>query len=176
MVEWAAGRQRLGEIRLNIGCGDEVVHGFLRCDMFRPDVDLVFDCTKIPMDDNSVDEIRAYHLLEHFNFMEGQNVLTEWHRALKRGGRLHLEVPDLLETCKEFVNQTEDKRIILYSHFFGYDWEPGQAHKFLYTETQLFWQLSKIGFSRIKRLEPDSIYVGRHHFPNSLYLNVEAFK
>jgi len=164
-----------GSIKLNLGCGNEVIPEFLGCDLFEPGVDLSFDCAKIPFN-SCVDEIRAYHLIEHFDFMEGQGVLKEWHRALKPGGRLHLETPDLLETCKEFARQTEDKRIILYGHFWAWPWLPGQAHRFLFTETQLFWQLSQVGFTRIKRLPPDSIYCNNPYFPNSLYLNVEAFK
>jgi predicted SAM-dependent methyltransferase len=137
------------------------------------------DCSNLklhdyPFSDNSVDEIMAYHLIEHFDFMQGQDVLREWHRVLKPGGRLHIETPDMLHTCKEFVEADEARRVQLYGHFWAWPWLPGQAHRFLYTETQLFWLLDQLKFKNIKRLPPDSIYVSTQN--PLLFLNVEAFK
>lgn len=162
-------------IKLQLGCGDQYLEDFINCDLYAEKVDLRFDAAKIALEDNSVDEIMAYHLLEHFDFMQGQDVVKEWYRVLKSGGRLHLEVPDFLNTCKRFAEGTEEERITLYGHFWAWPWLPGQQHKFGYTETQLSWLLTQTGFKNIRRLPPDSIYA-RSGVPQDLFLNLEAYK
>jgi len=163
-------------IKLNLGCGDEILNGYFNCDLYGDKADMIFDSANIPFSDNSVNEVRAYHLIEHFDFMKGPKVLKEWYRVLKPGGKLVLETPDLLNTCDQFVKSTEDERILLYGHFFAWPWIPGQAHFFLYTETQMVWTLEQIGFKEIKRVTPDSMYAQANPQWESLYLKMEAIK
>ena len=124
-------------------------------------MDAIIDAKSIPYDDNSIDCIRALHVIEHFDFHEGNRVLREWYRALKPGGKLILETPDLMATCKRFINDP-DMRIPLYGHFFAYPWIPGQAHKFLFTEEQLACNLGWAGFKNMKRIMPMSNYVSNN--------------
>jgi len=165
--------------RLHLGCGDQYLDDYVNCDLYSTCADVKLDCATMrlhdyPLDENLADEIMAYHLIEHFDFVQGQDVLREWYRLLKPGGRLHIETPDMLNTCKEFVEAGEQCRIQLYSHFWAWPWLPGQVHKFLYTETQLFWLLNQLGFRNIRRLCPDSVGVEKNNI--TLFLNVEAFK
>ena len=162
-------------VRLHLGCGDQYLDNYINCDLYAPKVDMCFDVATIPLKAGAVDEIMAYHIIEHFDFMESQNVLAEWYRVLKPGGVLHLETPDLLNTCKHFVDGDEEYRIKLYGHFFAWPWLPGQAHKFLFTEVQLRWTLEQIGFKNIQRLPPDSIYA-RSGVSPELFLNLIAYK
>lgn len=163
------------KLKLNLGCGGDYIEGFVNVDQYADHkVDARYDVAKIPYDDNTVDEIRAFHVIEHFHFLDGQKVLKEWCRVLKPGGRLHLETPDFLESCKEFINQTEEGRVHLYGHFFSTAWIPGQTHLFLFTETQLRAQLEWAGFGTVNRLPPSSGYLT--HYPAYIFLNVEAFK
>ena len=162
------------EVKLNLGCGNETLKEYINCDLYNNNADMIFDAKRCPFDDQSVDEIRAYHLIEHFDFKEGFEVLKEWNRILKPNGRLVLETPDLLNTCKVFVDSNEDYRIKLYGHFFAWPWIDGQQHKFLYTENQIYYTLKQCGFNNIKRLPPDSIYVQNN--PKELYLKIEAYK
>lgn len=162
------------QIKLNLGCGDDVKEEYINCDLYSEKADMKFDAKKIPMEDNSVDEIFASHLIEHFDFKEGFEVLKEWNRVLKPGGKVVLETPDLLNTCKRFVEADEGFRVRLYGHFFAWPWMEGQCHKFLYTENQLRWTLQQCGFADIKRVPPTSIYV----LPKmeDMYLKMEAVK
>lgn len=164
-------------IKLNLGCGNDPRSGYINCDLYNnKKADMTFDCAVIPFDDNSVDEILAYHIVEHWDFLKSQEVLKEWYRALRPDGKLHVETPDLLGLCHAFIEADEQKRISLYSTFFSVPWWPGQGHYFLFTETQLRWTLEKTGFKNIKRLEPDSSYIVYPGVEKRICLNMEAFK
>lgn len=167
----------LSKLMLHLACGHDYQENYINVDLYAPPtakLDVKFDVKKLPYPDNSVDEIRAFHIIEHFDFFEGNEVLKEWFRVLKPGGRLWLETPDFLETCKEFVKADENFRVQLYGHFFAHPWVPGQTHKFLFTENQLKAQLKWAGFKTVNRLKPASNYVMNH--TKHLFLNVEAFK
>lgn len=167
----------LPSLKLHLACGHDYDPSYINIDLYAPEdarVDFRHDVRKLPYDDNTVDEIKAFHIIEHFDFFEGQEVLKEWYRVLKPGGKLYLETPDFLETCRAFVNSDEQFRIVLYGHFFAHPWVPGQTHKFLFTESQLRSQLSWANFKNVIRVAPASKYV----LPETvnLFLTVEAYK
>lgn len=172
----------LPELKLHLACGHDYNEGYINIDLYAPEdakCDVRFDIQKLPYDDETVDEIKAFHIIEHFHFFEIQEVLKEWYRVLKPGGKLYLETPDFLETCRSFVEGSpkmplEEWRVLLYGHFFAHPWIPGQTHKFLFTESQLKTNLGWAGFKKINRVRPASKYVMNetHH----LFLTVEAFK
>ena len=170
------------KLKLHLACGHDYDDSYINVDLYAPEdarCDVRFDVQKLPYPDNSVDEIKAFHIIEHFHFFEIQEVLKEWHRVLKPGGKLYLETPDFLETCRSFVEGSptmpiEEWRILLYGHFFAHPWVPGQTHKFLFTESQLTANLSWAGFKKIDRVKPASKYVMDSTV--HLFLTVEAFK
>lgn len=163
------------EIKLNLACGTDYLDGWINVDLHdTAKIDASFDVSVIPYADNSVDEIRAFHIIEHFHWHKGNEVLKEWCRVLKPGGRLHLETPDFLASCIEFVNGDADTRNRLYGHSFATPWIPGQTHYFLFTEEQLKIQLQWAGFDVINRIAPSSGYL--RVSPARIFLALEAFK
>jgi len=162
-------------IFLHLGCGDIYLGGWINCDLENDKADVKLDCSKIPLPDNSVQEIYNSHLLEHFDFMKGQDVLAEWYRVLVPGGRLITETPDLLGLCKWYVNSNEQDRVTLYGLLFGCPWmAEWNIHKFLYSETQLRWTLGNIGFTDIVRVIADSHFVPPER--TEVFLKLEAIK
>ena len=139
-------------MRLNLGCGDMILDGWVNCDLYNDKAQIKCDVRQLPFDSDSVDDIYASHIIEHFDFYEAFKVLDEWKRVLKIGGFLRLETPDLLALCKRFVESDEQNRIGLYPQFYAYPWIDGQQHKFLYTPSQLSWTLDKAGFTAIQRV------------------------
>ena len=139
-------------MKLNLGCGGLAVPGFIGVDLYDDRAEVKMDIKALTYEDNSVDEIFSSHVIEHFDFWEAIKVLKEWHRVLKPGGILDIETPDMLGSCKRFINSDEVGRLNLYGHFFSTPWLPGQCHKFLYTELQLCWSLQFSGFVNMKRV------------------------
>jgi predicted SAM-dependent methyltransferase len=163
-------------IKLNLGCGSEYLDGYINCDMYAEKVDKRFDAAKIDMNDNTVDEIRAYHLIEHFDFKQIFSVFSEWNRVLKSSGSLILETPDLFSTCKRFVEADENEKLFLYGHMFSMPWIDGLTHKFLFTESQIVWTLQQCSFKDIKRVDPDSIYAKNNPTKQDLFMKIIAIK
>lgn len=163
-------------MKLHLGCGDDYIQGYINSDLYAENVDERFDALTIPYSDNTFDEVKAFHIIEHFDWHKGNDALKEWYRVLKPGGRLHIETPDFLESCKLFVNSDENNRQKMYGHFFSTPWIPGQQHLFLFTESQLKTQLSWAGFYNINRLPPTSKYVTIQGQPANIFLCMEAFK
>ncbi|MEK7549176.1 MAG: methyltransferase domain-containing protein, partial [Patescibacteria group bacterium] len=157
--------------KLNLGCGDLILKGFINIDLYSDKAQLKCNGKYLPFKDNSIDEIYASHLIEHFDFKEGFDVLKEWLRVLKVEGKLIIETPDLLESAKKFIEANEQERINFYSHFFSEPWIDGQWHKFLYTYTQLKWTLEQVGFRSIEKI-PALRYIGRE----DICLGMKAIK
>ena len=97
-------------MKLHLGCGTKKLEGWINIDSVpecRPDV--VHDIAKpLPYVDQSVDELLAEDLLEHFDKYIRYLVFYEWTRVLKIGGKITLQAPDF-------------KTILLRYFKFGYD-------------------------------------------------------
>lgn len=92
-------------VRLNLGCGDKILEGFVNVDVVesragkKPDV--ICDLHELtPFEDNSADEVMAIHVVEHFWRWEVVDILKEWVRVLKPGGKMILECPNLISACQ----------------------------------------------------------------------------
>jgi ubiquinone/menaquinone biosynthesis C-methylase UbiE len=162
-------------IKLNLGSGGDYLEGFVNVDLYAERADERYDIAKLPYDDNTIDEIRAFHVIEHFDYIKGFYVLSEWRRVLKFNGRLHLETPDLLNSCRELLNRDEDGQWRLFGHIFSTPWvHEGFVHKMLYPEWLLRKSLTEAGFTVINKLKPSSSYINEH--PEYVFLNLEAIK
>jgi SAM-dependent methyltransferase len=78
----------------HLGCGNKKIVGAIGVDIVDlPSVDVVFDLNKKdwPFEDNSFDEVHAYHVLEHLN--DTINSMSEIWRITKPGGVVYINVP-----------------------------------------------------------------------------------
>ena len=95
-------------VRLNLGCGDKILPGYINVDIATERAanvpDVVCDVRELSIfSDNYADEILAVHVVEHFWRWEIVHVLKEWIRVLKPGGLMILECPNILSACEEFL-------------------------------------------------------------------------
>ena len=91
---------------LEIGPGTGRIPGFETLDVVDgPNVDYICDAAgPLPFPDGTFELIYASHALEHVPWNQTEQVLQEWARMLKPGGRLEVWVPDGLKICKAFVD------------------------------------------------------------------------
>jgi predicted SAM-dependent methyltransferase len=149
-------------IKLHLGCGDMILPDFVNCDLYDEHAQVKCDVRKLPYEDDTVDVIYNAHVIEHFDYFAAFDLIKEWRRVLKPGGLLAIETPDFVASCKALVESPEENRYMLYPQFFARPWIPGQTHKFLYTEAQLFGLLRDCGIKEIHRT-PALRYIGLEH-------------
>ena len=79
------------------------------------------DLTDMRYKADSIDEVRLHHVFEHFPRTQAVALLTSWHSWLKKGGRVHIEVPEFDATAKLVLDpKTPEKdRKVAIRHIFG---------------------------------------------------------
>lgn len=141
------------EIKLNLGCYDKQLPGFINIDAREdcsPDViDNAFTLEKF--EKNSVDLIYASHLFEHLNYEQSITALERWYEILKPGGILRLAVPDFENLAKRY-SYTGDIREILHS-ICGSQKHSFDFHYCIYDEKFLTEKLNYVGFKEVKRYD-----------------------
>lgn len=147
-------------LKLNIGAGSTVIPGFTPIDR-----KLGSEAYPLNYPDNSVDEIRASHILEHFSFADAQAALKDWTRVLKPGGKIRLAVPDLDAAAK--ADPDEWPFIVM-----GGQTDEDNIHRSAWNETRLRAHMEHFGLENVRRWESPNTDTAAH--PCSL--NLEGFK
>lgn len=97
--------------KLHLGCGTKKLEGWVNIDSVKtvaPDV--VHDLTTpLPYADESVEEVLAEDLLEHFDKYMRFVVFYEWSRVLKINGIITLRVPDFKKLLFRYFKFGFDK-------------------------------------------------------------------
>lgn len=155
-------------IKIHLGCGGRIFKDWLNCD-----INLQSDCyvdlnKKLPFKDNSVDYIYSEHVLEHFDYQKGKEIMQECYRILKQGGIVRTAMPNL-EFFTEGLN-SEDFKYKEFSKWYKENFKELKnlpdgmnsmlnfiigccGHKYVYTEETFQNLLNEINFKEIKRVE-----------------------
>lgn len=139
-------------MKLDLGCGKDKIEGFTGVDLYEPSADIKDDIVTLStFKDDSIDEIRAFHILEHMFEKDIKPALASMYRVLKPEGKVHIQVPDLVWLCQDFINQREDDR---------WGWKL-QTLFGLQREDNLIGEMHKTGFSadRLRKLLIDTGFV-----------------
>ena len=157
---WAAaiGDQAARPLRLNLGCGDKILPGYVNVDVVesragkKPDV--ICDLHElVPFADDSADEVLSVHVVEHFWRWEIRDVLREWVRVLKPGGKMIVECPNIQSACQTFLenpvqNAREDQagQRTMWVFYGDPAWkDPLMIHRWGYTPESLKALLTEVG-------------------------------
>jgi len=137
-------------IKLNLGCWNRHLKDYINIDIKGP-ADIHADLRNLPYDDNSVDEIYASHVLEHFGRHEFMDVLNEWNRVLKPGKSVYISVPDI-DSAIDYYNKHGDLKV-LYGQFWGGQKDSYDYHKFGFNFKTLSGYLKQSGFENPVRYD-----------------------
>ena len=98
--------------------------------------------------DGTVDEIWCSHALEHIEKRKVMPTLREWFRVMRVGGRLVIEVPDLVWCCQNWLSHRDDPFDAFHNdQLFGNQDPPGgQFHQTGFSHTSLQMVVEDAGF------------------------------
>jgi len=156
-------------MKLNLASHGDNREGFINVDFDHPSADLKADVTELPFEQDSVELILAYHILEHFRagYYEGhlsnplnpktaKDALIEWKRVLQPGGKLEIKVPDFEKIVWLYINCPNWARMPgANGPFPNYtDWicSNGQ-HQCLFDKNTMYNLLQEVGFKDIQFLD-----------------------
>lgn len=161
-------------IGLNIGCG--------KVQYPKPWINIGMDCgdlhcdiRRLELPDDYADVAIAAHLIEHFYEWEAVDILLEWKRALKPGGKLILELPCMDKVYSIIAASVAQKLPLTRSFTEFVFWgnpkykDPLMGHKWGYTYKSITEKLHMAGFEQITTCSP------RYHFAER-DMRIEAIK
>ncbi|MCJ7489946.1 MAG: methyltransferase domain-containing protein [Thermoplasmata archaeon] len=138
-------------VRLHLGCGQVYKPGYVNIDLHDASVaDMRDDIMMLPFDSESVDEIVAFHAVEHFDHINCKYLLSELSRVLKSGGEVVIETPDLEKTYSKLLRLHGEATVPALQWIFGID-SPGMQHKTGFTFDILKALLEEAGFEDVRR-------------------------
>lgn len=141
------------QIRLNIGCGETKLKGFINIDVEKKvKPDLVFNIKKyrLPFKDGSITQINCIHNIEHIEFKFWDYILNEFYRVLKLNGRLILAYPEFERVAENFIKNANGMKDFWRATLYGRQLYRGDYHVTPVVTKDLIQQLFKIGFDEIK--------------------------
>lgn len=171
--------------KLHLGCGTKHLDDYVNIDIrYLPGVDEVNNIRFLRnYDDNSIDEIYACHVLEHFGRWEYTGVLRRWHEVLKPNGKLRLAVPNFEAICRRYIKHNNLKELmgLLYG---GQDYDEN-FHYVTFDYVSLKKELVEIGFNNIRLWDSEKYELddySKSYLPHKdkmgelMSLNIEATK
>jgi predicted SAM-dependent methyltransferase len=138
-------------MKLHLGCGTKRIDGYHNIDIrYLPGVDEVNNVKFLRNYKlNTVDEIYASHVLEHFGRWEYKHVLKRWFDILKPGGALRIAVPDF-ESITEYYNETKDLNPLIGMMYGGQDYDEN-FHHIIFDFNTLSKDLYDLGFINVTK-------------------------
>ena len=92
--------EEVGKISIDIGCGANCVAGFVGLDAIDFGQKYVHDVRQgLPFDDDSVDEVRSSHFVEHLTGQERIHFFNDLYRVMKVGATAQIVTPNWSHAC-----------------------------------------------------------------------------
>lgn len=142
--------------KLHLGCGSNLLSGWVNIDLDSPGSDLHADLTQpLPFSNGSVDLIFTEHFIEHITRANAVALLKECKRVMRQGAVMRISTPDLNWLVQQYSLSKTDEWADVH-------WHPNTpcqlinegmrswGHHFLYDIKELCNVLQEAGFSSIK--------------------------
>jgi predicted SAM-dependent methyltransferase len=104
---------RQGPKKLQIGCGKNLLDGWLNTDIYTgqgPDVAYLDATVRFPFDDATFDYVFSEHQIEHIPYPAGLFMLRECCRVLKPGGRIRIATPNLARILAIYTSKPTEEQ------------------------------------------------------------------
>jgi predicted SAM-dependent methyltransferase len=176
------------QINIHLGCGDINSPEFINVDTrVFPHIHHIHDVCDLSIFRNEfADLIYASHILEHVSMLKLTQVLNEWMRVLKKGGKLRIGVPNFETIIKIYEDNNHDIDVIWMPLLGGQEY-PDNFHRAVFNKIYLTKLLQECGFSEVREWDPNA--VDNHDFDDwtsvmyevsdkiyPISLNLEAIK
>lgn len=102
--------------------------------------------------DGVASEIRASHVLEHFPHARIAEVLKDWVRVLRPGGKLKIAVPDFAKIAQGYLDGQE---LPTQSYVMGGQSDANDFHKTIFDDLALRKEMSNAGLVLLRRWESE---------------------
>lgn len=156
-------QQDIAVVKLHLGCGGMRWRDFINVDMYPYDdsvadssrqgciADVYADMRILGLPDNSVDEIFTSHTIDHFNRWVAVDMLKDWYRMLKPGGKVVIEVADFVRCILWLLHPNRTKRQAARNQFYGNQWDrlEYETHRYVWSRTELVTVIRNIGFKHV---------------------------
>jgi len=133
-------------LKLELGSGPHGEPGYIHVDALKiGNVDIEADIRNLNwLQDNSVDELYSSHTVEHISYTEIEEVLREWYRVLKPGGKIIIKMPDLDFLCRSYVEGIHSTEEVMVAIFGGFPDYPGGPDGWEKTSGNPNWERNSI--------------------------------
>ena len=128
-------------MRLNLGSGAHPIAGYANIDIKDGNVAYPLEYA-----DNTIEEIRASHILEHFSHTRTHEILSHWAAKLKPGGVLRISVPDLDWIIEQY---RAGAQVNVQGYLMGGQVDKHDYHKCVFNQDSLHAQMMQAGLERI---------------------------
>jgi predicted SAM-dependent methyltransferase len=91
-------------MKLNLGCSDRHIPGFVSVDIVEPADQLVDLAGLWPWADSTIEAVRAHDVIEHI--ADRIHFMNELHRVLQPGGKATIETPNAAHGAGYFQDPT----------------------------------------------------------------------
>ncbi len=155
------------KIRLNLGCGDKILPGYINVDCMKSRkgnvVNIISDLRTLSFKKNIADEILAVHVIEHFYLWEADILLKSWRENLKPSGLIILECPNIHTAAKRLAKNPKklslaettdikDGQFAMWPLYGDPGWkDPLMCHRWGYTPWSLIKLLKECGFKNVRQ-------------------------
>jgi glycosyltransferase involved in cell wall biosynthesis len=131
--------------------------------------DVICDIRTLPgFENNFVEELLSVHVVELFRRGEIVDILREWVRVLKPGGRLTLETLNLISTCQNVLqsaagtSSSDVEKVISCLYGDPSQMDPQHRPSWLYTPHSLGMILHEVGLTDLKQETLESVLCRSH--------------
>jgi predicted SAM-dependent methyltransferase len=150
-------------VKLHLGCGGVRWKDFVNVDLYPADperadssrsgcvADVFADVRALALPEGYIDEIFSSHTLEHFPRYIALEMLRDWHRMLKRGGTMVIEMPDFVRCVLWLLHPNPKKRLAAKNQFYGNQWDglDFETHRYVWSASEFKRELLAMGFSKV---------------------------